>query len=162
MRSLTPNALAGLVLDALERTAFVLAEPAADGAAGAATAPWYVSRVDFAGPQCGRVVLAASDGFARELAAGLLGIEPEEVDPGQQGRQAIDELANILGGSVVLALGGDEQPFRLGLPAPADAATIDECRRSSIRAGVVSEFGTLDVCVLPRASAGEVDLRQAG
>lgn len=101
---------------ALERTAFLFTEPAGEGDAPAPVATR--ATVAFSGAAEGRVGLEASEGFVRRLVAGVLGTEPEEVDPRAMGQDAINELGNIVAGLVVRSLGGEGRQINLGLPAP--------------------------------------------
>ena len=110
---LNESSLARLVVDALERTAFVLADPCEDPATLPAADTFAL--IDFTGPDCGGVDLRASRAFARNLAASLLGAEPSEIQD-SQAEEALRELANIVAGSVITALGGDDCRFSLGLP----------------------------------------------
>lgn len=112
---LDADRLANLAIDALERTAMVIADLVDEDEAADLPPLDEAACVDYDGPCRGRVWIAASDGFGASVAASLLGIDPDEV-PGDQAGAMLDELANILGGSVILDLGGDDCPFRLGLP----------------------------------------------
>jgi len=128
---LDPVRLANLAIDALERTAMVIADIAEAEDADQLPPLDEAACVDYDGPCKGRVWIAASDGFGASVAASLLGVDPSEVPP-DQAAAMIDELANILGGSVILDLGGDNCPFRLGLPRRCPATTCptsDECTR---------------------------------
>ena len=62
---LDPNTLARLVVDALERTAFVLADPCDDP--DQLPAADTFAQIDFSGPTRGNVELRASRSFARNL-----------------------------------------------------------------------------------------------
>jgi CheY-specific phosphatase CheX len=129
---LDPHALARIVIDALERTAFVLADPSnePDALPSADT----FAQIDFHGPDGrdgnGHVELHASRAFARNLAASILGANATEVSD-LQCEEALRELANIVGGSVITALGGSDCRFSLGLPrlgrtsAAGNAGAID-------------------------------------
>jgi CheY-specific phosphatase CheX len=110
---LTPNSLARLVVDALERTAFVLADPC-DEPEHLPPADTF-ARIEFRGPTDGCVELLASRSFARNLAASILGADASEISD-LQSEEALRELANIVGGSVITALGGSDCRFSLGLP----------------------------------------------
>ena len=128
---LDPVRLADLAIDALERTAMVIADLATDDEADLLRPLDEAAWVDYDGPCRGRVWIAASDGFGASVAASLLGVDPDEV-PADQAAAMIDELANIVGGSVILDLGGDDCPFRLGLPhrcPTADCPPSDRCTR---------------------------------
>jgi CheY-specific phosphatase CheX len=120
--SLNEDTLARLVTDALERTAFVMADPC-DDPDRLPPADTF-AQIDFRGPESGAVDLRASRAFARNLAASLLGTDASEITDAQA-EEALRELANIVGGSVITALGGDDCRFSLGLPAlvnhPPDA-----------------------------------------
>lgn len=120
--SLNEDTLARLVTDALERTAFVMADPCEDP--DRLPPADTFAQIDFHGPESGAVDLRASRAFARNLAASLLGTDASEITDAQA-EEALRELANIVGGSVITALGGDDCRFSLGLPAlgnhPSDA-----------------------------------------
>ncbi len=113
--SLRPDAttLARITIDALERTAFVLADPADDPQALPPIST--TASIDYSGPCNGGIDLVASAGFGRNLAASLLGCEPSEVSD-STAAEAVRELANIVGGSMILELGGTDCCYSLGLP----------------------------------------------
>jgi CheY-specific phosphatase CheX len=120
--TLDSNSLARLVVDALERTAFVLADPC-DEPESLPAADTF-AQIDFSGPRSGCIELLASRSFARNLAASILGSDAAEVTD-IQSEEALRELANIVGGSVITALGGAECRFSLGLPRLGRAAPFD-------------------------------------
>ncbi len=134
MTDLSADYLIEATVTALERTAMVLAEPATD-ADDHEPATAY-ARILYNGPTSGTLTLAATDGFLRELASSLLGVEPEEIEVAEQGLDALKEMANILGGSVIVAMSGDTCDFSLGLPSivstsdapmPGDSASHAAC-----------------------------------
>ena len=127
--TLDPNALARLVVDALERTAFVLADPSDDPEALPAADTF--AQIDFHGPASGQVELRASRNFARNLAASILGSDASNISD-LQSEEALRELANIVGGSIITALGGSDCRFSLGLP----------------RLGRATPTGTETACIL--------------
>jgi hypothetical protein len=112
-RALDSDTLSQLAIEALERTAFVLADPCADP--DALPSAEVFAQIEFHGPEQGGVDLAASRGFTRNLASSILGCDAAEVTDAQ-GDEALRELANILGGSVIYRLGGEQCAFSLGLP----------------------------------------------
>lgn len=124
MKPIDTNTLSQMTLNMLERTAMVLAEPAQPDAK--LPAPTHIARIAYSGPSQGTITLAASDGFLRELASSLLGVEPNEVTIESHGHDALREMTNIVAGSVLLALAGDQCEFSLGLPTllpPSDSAS---------------------------------------
>jgi chemotaxis protein CheY-P-specific phosphatase CheC len=111
--------LTRLVTTALERTAFVMAEPCEDDAAtppSLAGNACIATRINFSGAATGECALVASEGFVRELTAGFLGVEPEEIDLAVQGQDAMNELSNIVAGQVIRELGNATSRIFLGLP----------------------------------------------
>jgi len=116
MKELNSDRLAELVTAALERTAFVISEPISADDAAELPELTHFTKIRYHGPTIGHIHLAASEGFVRELASSLLGVEPESVSPDIEGKDALTELANIMGGSVVLDMGGENCEFSLGLP----------------------------------------------
>ncbi len=116
--------LAELVVETLERTAFLLTDAMPPEAKDEFDRPAWFSTINYGGTSNGAIFLAASDGFVRELASSLLGVEHEEVDMETHGRDVVNELANIVGGSVTLDLGSDTQQFSLGLPEAATAEAM--------------------------------------
>lgn len=117
MNTIASSTLADMAVQMLERTAMVLAEPAPENADPGEDLRY--ATIAFAGPSRGTLTVGATEGFLREVAAGLLGVEPEQVNVQAEGLDALKEMANMLGGSVVLALSGQTCEYSLGLPALA-------------------------------------------
>ena len=123
MSSINADQLTELVSTALERTAFVLVDPA-DEDAEASFTPARRSSLQLNGSDwTGVITLTADEGFLCELASSLLGVDEDEVELEEQGQDVILELANILAGSVSLLLGGDKTHIGLGLPELQDTTT---------------------------------------
>jgi len=135
------GALARMVLDLLERTAMVFADEGSDDADYAV--PTRFARIEYSGPTRGTLTLAATDGFLAEVASSLLGVEPEDVDLKRDGDDALQEIANTLGGSVVLALTGEHCEYSLGLPQVVAAPDASETVHAACV--VVAEGGPLRV-----------------
>lgn len=122
---------------ALERSAFVFAEPAEDQ--GAAPEDALFARITVTGSIVGELHLAASEGFLRELAASLLGVEPSDVDPAAHGADALKEMANMIAGSVVVHYGGVDKRYALGLPEMSTRAAFDAASPRGMRTCLSSE-----------------------
>ena len=124
MPEITPDSLAELATHALERTAFMLVDPADSADPGQLTRHAHIS---YSGDEgAGDVFISASEGFTLELASSLLGCEPDEIDVEEQGTAAVRALANILAGSILTSIGGQEHAFRMGLPETTDASPDTE------------------------------------
>ena len=150
MTDITTDRLAEMVTDALERTCFMVSDPSEPGSiAEQGYELSHCAKIAYSGPAAGFVYVVASDGFLEELASSLLGCEPEDIDLDVEGRDAVKELANIMGGSITLELGGDDCEYRLGLPeetAPAEYSSGNECY-------IESTYGALRVYWAPDTNA---------
>jgi CheY-specific phosphatase CheX len=118
MSNLDHSVIQKLVAVALERTVFISTEPAPSQLSSGQ--PTYSATIKFGGQATGSLMLVATEGFARQLAAGFTCMSPGEVDLPTFGQDAMNELANIVGGQVVTALGGEHKAIRLGLPGRGD------------------------------------------
>lgn len=153
MNDLTASCIGELVVEALERTAFVLAETIDQTEAAELPAATRFSGISFTGAVEGSIVLSASEGFVMELASSLLGVEPEEIDPDNEGRDALNELANIVGGSVILKMGGADKNCEYGLPRALAGDEVPEDSSVMIRCFIESEGELLSVGWLPAAGS---------
>jgi hypothetical protein len=149
MNMLTSERLADLTIKALERTAFVLADMVDPNEAASLPTPGRFAQITYSGPTDGLVVLSASDGFLAELASSLLGVDPGEIDLNVQGNDAIKELANIVGGSVILELGGTDCMYSIGLPELIAAAPRLQASQPGARCTLDSSGEALWVNWLP-------------
>jgi CheY-specific phosphatase CheX len=119
METKTSDLFRNVVEGVLERFAFILAEADSEGAPGA---EWgkrggeylHVS-IAFTGLSEGVVNLTAPDGLCRQLAANVLGGEPDEMT-GEQAGDALKELANVICGELIERLFGTDSVFQLTIP----------------------------------------------
>lgn len=107
----------------LETMCFVIADPidTSDIMVEADSTPikaWISFRTD---AEEGVLELVADEDFLLEAASGLLGIEPDELNPELDPGETLMELANIIGGEVVAVLGAEENTYRMGLPSSTPA-----------------------------------------
>lgn len=123
-----------VVIRTLEETAFVFAEPApeAELEGGVATV------IRFDGPASGRMVLASTAPFCVELAATLLGSEPDDPEAEANAGAALAELLNILAGALVHRMFGRTAVCDLGIPAPVAA---DEAAAAQAVVALVTDGG---------------------
>lgn len=143
MREITTDAIFRLTCVALERTCFVMSEPGGTTSASPLPEATRFATITYRGPEHGSIVLAASEGFVNNLAAGLLGCAPTSTAARDAGEDALRELANILVGSVVRELGGANAPFLIGLPSACDRSAVPSA--SAIVAVVDAESERLEV-----------------
>lgn len=116
MTTLDQTALTSDIINILERMAFVLCEDAEEPRFDPSDYREHVCIEMGSANDKVLVHLSGDSGFLSELASSMLGLIPEEVRPSEQGRQALLELGNVVGGDVVHLLGGETVEFDLGLP----------------------------------------------
>lgn len=153
MSSSLTETLDNLTIDALSQCAFMFADPI--GIEDAAELPHavYFVCIRYNGPLSGTVSLAASEGFVREFAAGLLGEDPEAIILDEEGTDAFRELANIIGGSVVFSLGGDQIDILLGLPEDMSHTSMPSKDDAQIYSYFSSEGERLEIALSSLISA---------
>ncbi len=120
------RASAGQVLqEVLERQAFLFVDPP-DGSESPAPGLLATS-LRFAGASAGGLSLAAPMELAREIAAGILGCEPDDPMAEERASDACKEILNIACGQALTTWFGTAPVFDLGIPesrmlSPEEAA----------------------------------------
>lgn len=140
----TPEMLTEVLSNVLEEAAFFMIEPEA-------VPPRYEGEIfsaaiDFEAVRGGQLRLTASRNLARNLAANMLGIDPNDPEADEQGRNALGEILNVLGGAFVTRHFGTKVPFQLGLPTVTD--DVPPGRHSTCAAAVRVDTGDLVVLEL--------------
>ncbi|MBN1824780.1 MAG: hypothetical protein JW958_00855 [Candidatus Eisenbacteria bacterium] len=117
----------------LEEASFVFTEPVDDGSFPAGDV--LETTLAFGGPDpdrdSGRLVFAATPAFSIDLAANLLGIEPDDPDAADKGRDGLKELLNMIGGVLMSEWFGADAICSLGIP---DAAVVSREEHEERRA----------------------------
>ena len=109
-----------------------------------------LAHVSYSGSRTsGEVYVSATDGFLSELAAGLLGRGPEQIDVEAQGLEALRELSSRLVDEMVRILGHATSPFDVGAPETLGAFPPAEGPHT-VRVQVCSGLGRLEVRLDPR------------
>lgn len=118
MNALTPELVREVTAKVLEDAAFIFSEPAEGGAR---LTEGLEARLQFSGERSGTARLRCSPGFATELAAGLLGVEPDDAEADADQRAALGELLNMIAGLLGAELFGTELITHLGIPVVTPA-----------------------------------------
>ncbi|MBP8299337.1 MAG: chemotaxis protein CheX [Planctomycetes bacterium] len=127
MSTITAEDFQQTAANALERMAFVFTEPAEETVGETLAQCTTHAKIEITGDQHSAwVVVSASRGFLAEVAASMMGVEQEEIDVDEHAEATVHELANVLGGELVMAMGGAETPLRLSLPATLDDTGVSE------------------------------------
>ncbi len=134
--------LADTTLTILQDAAFVFAEQTYDPLV------WeddvIETELEFSGDLQGRLMLAVPRPIGVEIAANMLGVEPDDPDVENQLGPAACEMLNMVAGSLVAAWSGEESVCQIGIP---DSKTVSPSQRSdwsaaaTCAAALVSEDG---------------------
>ncbi|MFT4511807.1 MAG: CheY-specific phosphatase CheX [Planctomycetota bacterium] len=152
MLTVSSDKLQGVVTNSLERMAFVFCESTElTGGEMLALANAHAS-IELRGDSNYVVTVSASSGFIQEVASGMMGCEPDEIDVDDHGRATVAELANIFGGELAMHLATEKEGMLIGLPRELDDEGIGRYLDAVGRGGLCSvhatELGQLMVCVV--------------
>ncbi len=100
-------------ISTFENLGFVMAEPTVADFQAEQPLAWG-ARVDFRGPVSGWFDVRLTDDVVDEVAANMLGLDGNVPDDDK--RDAVGEIANVICGNVVPALGAPEDVFDLSAP----------------------------------------------
>ena len=133
----TTELLTDILGQVLQDSAFIFAEPDEEPSTWEGTV--VVARIAFESTRGGSLRLVTTLEAAAEIAANMLGIDPgEEADA--NGRSALAELLNVLGGAFLVRYFGTEVPSQLGLPS-TECCTVPTPSRRTCTATVRLESG---------------------
>ena len=109
--------LGRVVIEILEDAAFLFAEPMDEDARTEIADEVYVARIGYSGASSGEMVLSTPLTVASELAANLLGLEPDDPEVEGKGAEAVGEMLNIIGGALLKEWFGASSDFEMGIPS---------------------------------------------
>jgi hypothetical protein len=101
----------------LQEAAFVFAEPADEPEGW--PPPVLTAEIAFESVRGGLLRLTVPPRGAVELAANMLGLEASDPEAEENGRAAVAEILNVIGGAFVTRYFGTQVPTQLGLPSTA-------------------------------------------
>jgi len=117
MRDPTPALLEEVLGQVLQEAAFVFAEPSDEPDCW--TPPVLIAQIAFESVRGGMLRLTLPPRGAVEIAANMLGVDPGDPEAETQGRAALAEILNVIGGAFVTRFFGTKVPSQLGLPSTA-------------------------------------------
>ncbi|MCP4679418.1 MAG: chemotaxis protein CheX [Deltaproteobacteria bacterium] len=128
------------IIETLEEAAFIFATPAKE------VLSWskdkvLEARLSYTGEATGTLMMAATTDSIAEIAANMLGLEPDEPDVEMKQADALGEMLNIIGGVVVEAWFGSESEVQLDVPRLRTLA-VDEYERQLEQPKVSLTFET--------------------
>jgi hypothetical protein len=111
----------------LEAAAFIFTDRMGDGDKPALDT-WQAEGVSlrFSGKPSGIVHMWVSNGFARCVAANMLGIDQESGAAQEKGLDALKEMLNMIVGNFLTAAFGEALVFELGLPEKTSPAFMEK------------------------------------
>jgi flagellar motor switch protein FliN len=109
--------ISGSVAETFSTMLSVEVQPADEDTPVARGVNRMVGTLNFAGAVTGIFNIQVTVDFGRDMAANMLGMEPEEVDPASEVRDLVAELTNIVGGNLKSALNDAGYPCVLSTPS---------------------------------------------
>jgi CheY-specific phosphatase CheX len=116
MREQLVQSVSATFLGVVEQLTFMFGEPASKTNVLAADDDYVVAHLDFTGDVNGRLSLAVPSNCVAEIAANILGLEPEELDPSSLAPDSLGEVINVICGHVIISITNKGADFRLGSP----------------------------------------------
>ncbi len=105
----------------LEQLAFMFVEVSTEASPTVDNAGFVRTRMSFQGPVCGDMELIVPRNMCEELAANIMGTEPDDEAVLRAPFDALKELLNVTCGHVLTALAGQEPVFERSIP------TVEQC-----------------------------------
>ena len=100
----------------LEKLAFMFGEEVEKEELSGEGESYYHSMISFKGSCSGAFGIAAPVNFCLELAANVLGMDPDEDEVKGKAGDALKELLNMMCGQLLTDMFGDEEVFDLSVP----------------------------------------------
>ena len=100
----------------LQDMTFAFAEAPEDEILHTDESEFLHATIEFNGPSSGELGIAAPKGLCTELTAGLLGLEPDEVEAQDSVSDTLGELLNVTCGNFTTAMFGEETLIGQSIP----------------------------------------------
>lgn len=102
--------------EVLEKFAFMFVEPAERNDLSLADETFLMADMRFSGEINGTLKLAVPGELSLEIAANILGIDPEQIEDDERAKDAIREVLNVTCGHLMTEISGDKPVFNLSVP----------------------------------------------
>ncbi|HPF34284.1 MAG TPA: chemotaxis protein CheX [Candidatus Krumholzibacteria bacterium] len=103
-------------LTVVEQLAFMFGDPCEAGEIDCYDGSWVRASLDFRSRISGTLALTVPEPMSREIAANILGLDPEDIANDAVAEDALMEMLNVVAGHIVPALHDAEVPFDLTVP----------------------------------------------
>lgn len=117
MSTETKEILAEVVGEVFEAMAFMFADPLnADSTDEVELDQPIEVHLEFVGAATGEVAIVVPEGMCQELAANILGVEPDDEDAVAKALDSLKEILNVICGNALTRVAGEEPVFNLNIP----------------------------------------------
>jgi CheY-specific phosphatase CheX len=152
MNAATSGIITDVVIDTLEKLAFLFAVPL-EGPAPEDTRELATVRVRFSGPLCGGMQLSLSQSVLAELAGNMLGADDGAALSADEQHDALRELINVICGNLLPLIGGGTAEFNIqtpfivtaGVSAAGEFGPVNAVSNLSVESGICLVALQLDV-----------------
>ena len=110
------HTLGRVVIEILEEAAFLFCEPMDEMNRTELSSEVLMAKLGFTGPSSGDMIFSAPPETASEIAANLLGVDPDDPEVSGKGAEAVGEILNIIGGALLKEWFGSSADFEMGIP----------------------------------------------
>ncbi len=117
------EALSSTFLEIVEQLTFMFGEPADKQDMEVEDVDFTTASMSFTGDLPGSLTVVVDSSILLDIAANILGIDPEDVAPDTMMPDALGEMLNVICGHVIMALAGTGANFKLGPPAIGTATS---------------------------------------
>jgi hypothetical protein len=117
MQTSTQEKLSKTFLGVVEQLTFMFGEPVPKAEFEADGTAFNRAAMRFSGDVVGELVVAVPEEITADIAANILGLEPEDIESEEMRLDALAEMLNVACGHVIMALAGTDANFKLEAPS---------------------------------------------
>ncbi len=141
MREQVVTSVSATFLQVVEQLTFMFGEAADKGDILDVDCDYILAQMAFTGDVNGTLSLAVPSDCVAEIAANILGLEPEEMEASSMAPDSLGEMLNVICGHVIMAIAGKSADFGLGSPVigPATPAFLAQAVEDSDWLGFLLE-----------------------
>jgi CheY-specific phosphatase CheX len=111
-------------LDVVEKLTFMFGEPVVVEELDRGDEEWVEARMAFTGEVNGSLAVIVPESLQPEIAANILGLDPQDLSPPEMLADALREMLNVVCGHIIMALVGSAADFRLQTPVHSRLTTV--------------------------------------
>ncbi len=116
MKAEQKELLYNVFCDAMEKLAFMFSEPAERDVLSPIDNKYVSASMTFTGEMTGEISITVSEEMCIEIAANILGVNPDDEQAMNLGIDSFKEVLNVTCGQVLTAIAGEKALFNLSIP----------------------------------------------